>query len=830
MRSFLLTILTCLCLFAHAQTSSVPSPAQFLGYELGARFTPHYKVLAYFEKVAATAPNVKILQYGTTYENRPLIVAMISSPENFSKLEDIRTNNLKLTQGSGNPQQPAIVWLSYNVHGNESVSTEASMKTLYQLLQPSSAEWLKNTVVIIDPCLNPDGRERYVNFYNANVGKQYDATRFSREHREPWPGGRPNHYYFDLNRDWAWQSQVESQQRVALYNQWLPQIHVDFHEQGIDNPYYFAPAAEPFHDVITPWQREFQTTIGKNNAKYFDAKGWLYFTREQFDLFYPSYGDTYPLYNGAIGMTYEQGGSGSAGLAVLKRDGDTLTLTERIAHHYTTGLSTVEATSAHAAKVVEQFQAFYKNAKSNPASPYKTYVIKEQGNRERLASLAKLLKNNNIEFGYGANVSAANGFNYFTNKTENFTIEKEDIVINAYQPHSTMLSVLFEPTSRLTDSVTYDITAWALPYAYGIQSYAVKASINPANAEPPAKAAATSASATNYAYLAPWNSVEDVKFLAALLNKGFKVRYSEIAFSANNRQYPAGTLIITRSGNTDFGDFDGQVKAIAAKMKVDLDPIASGMVDKGADFGSGKIRFIKQPKVGLVSGSGISSLGFGEVWHYFDQQLDYPITILNANDVNSTTLRQLDVLILVDGYYSFLNDKGGEFVKDWVNGGGKIVAIEDAAAQMAGGDWGFKLKKEEEKKEKENPYESLKSYEDRERESVKSYVPGAIYKVNLDNTHPLAFGYGNTYFTLKQTDKLYEFLPSGWNVGTIKKDNYLSGFVGVDLKARLKDGLLMGVREMGNGEVVFFADNPIFRSFWESGKLMLSNAVFMVGQ
>ncbi|MCK7556151.1 M14 family metallopeptidase [Chitinophaga sedimenti] len=419
-------------LSGHVQAQTPPSPEQFLGYPLGKRFTPHYKVVDYFKQVAAASSQVKLEEYGSTYEGRPLLLATVASPENAGRLEAIRKNNLQLAgvePGSGSTAMPAVVWLSYNVHGNEAVSTEAAMQTLYELVRPGntqSQEWLRNTVVIIDPCLNPDGRDRYVNFYNANANKKPDVSRFAREHKEPWPGGRANHYYFDLNRDWAWQTQVETQQRVVKYNQWMPQVHVDFHEQGIDDPYYFAPAAEPFHDVITPWQREFQVKIGKNNAKYFDEKGWLYFTKEVFDLFYPSYGDTYPTYNGAIGMTYEQGGSGRAGLAVLMETGDTLTLSDRIAHHYTTGMSTIEVTAANAQKLLEQFQRYFTDAKTKPVGDYRSYVVKSGGNPEKLSALAEMLRRNDIRFGYGAGIGKANGFDYFTGKTSEFNIDKND--------------------------------------------------------------------------------------------------------------------------------------------------------------------------------------------------------------------------------------------------------------------------------------------------------------------------------------------------------------------------------------------------------------------
>ncbi len=290
--------------------AQVPTPALFLGYELGERFTPHYRVIDYYERVADEVPNISMRQYGETNEHRPLVLTYITAPENIDKLDEIRRANLQRAgmedDAPSGYDDISIVWLSYNVHGNEAVTTEAALQVLYDLADKSNNRtqaWLKNTVVIIDPCINPDGRERYVNWYNQRGARVPNPAPEAWEHTEPWPGGRTNHYYFDLNRDWAWATQKESRERLVMYNDWLPHIHVDFHEQGVNIPYYFAPAAEPFHKLITDWQRNFQTQIGENNARYFDEAGWLYFTRERFDLFYPSYGDTYPTYNGAIGMT-----------------------------------------------------------------------------------------------------------------------------------------------------------------------------------------------------------------------------------------------------------------------------------------------------------------------------------------------------------------------------------------------------------------------------------------------------------------------------------------------------------------------------------------------
>ena len=845
---------------AGAAEASVPSPDAFLGYVLGSHFTPHDKIVAYFRQVAVAAPDRMLLQqYGKTYEGRPLLLAYIASPENLRRLEAIRLNNLRLAgvlrDGVAADQSgPVIVWLSYNVHGNEPASSEAAMKTLYALVgSPSqsasatdgAAVWLKNTVVIIDPCINPDGRDRYVNWYNGVVGLKPNADPQSREHQEPWPHGRSNHYNFDLNRDWAWQTQIETQQRLKKYNEWLPQVHVDYHEQGYNSPYYFAPAAEPYHEVITSWQREFQVLIGKNNAKYFDRNGWLYFTKQEFDLFYPSYGDTYPTYNGAIGMTYEQGGIG-AGLAVQTADGDTLTLADRLEHHYITGLSTIEVASQHAGQLLTAFHDYFADAVAHPGGEFKAYYIGNDSTGDRLERLKVFLGRNKIEW---VNVPAGSylGLNYETGRMSAFKSLPEDIVINANQPKSNLLRVLFERQSHISDSVTYDITAWSLPFVYGLQAYGLNSYVvgsRPGAEVIPDNEVAGGAD-TTYAYAVRWTGMNSAKFLSRLLQKGVKVRYAERPFQSGGVFFDRGTLLITATGNGALGTgLWGLVKAVATAGGVPLLRIGSGFVDKGADFGSDLVHLIHPPRVALLTGEQVSSLDAGEIWHFFEQELGYPVTLVNAADAGRVSWKDFDVLILPNGYYRVLGDKNiTDGLKDWVKEGGRLIALQDAVEQLSKGEWGIREKtagkpadgKDDDKDnaddKKSDDYTLLHRYSDRQRDEVMNSVPGAIYKVELDNTHPLAFGYPDHYYTLKQDENVYEFIrEGGWNVGVIRKDNYVSGFTGNKAKERLKDGLIFGVQDMGRGEVVYMADDPLFRSFWENGKLLFCNAVFLVGQ
>ncbi len=827
----LLIILSALGSFAQ----TIKSPDEFLGYPLGSKYTPHFKIVNYFKYALSAAPaQMKLDQYGETNEARPLLMAIVSSAANMSNIENIRKNNLRLagliTDAPGDTKAPTIVWLSYNVHGNETSSSEAAMKVLYELLNPANAnakQWLNNTVVIIDPCMNPDGRDRYVNWFTSMSGKNANPDKIAREHMEPWPGGRLNHYNFDLNRDWAWQTQVETQQRLKVYNQWMPQVHSDYHEQNYNEPYYFAPAAAPYHEVITPWQRDFQVAIGKNNAKYFDENGWLYFTKEVFDLFYPAYGDTYPIYNGAIGMTFEQGGGPSSGSTVITNNGDTLTLKDRIAHHFTTSMSTIEVLSHNNEKVMTEFKSFFTNAINNGVGAYKSFVVTDVASN-KINALKKMLAANGI-FYTNARITGAKGYNYFTGKEEVFSASN-GLVVSTCQPKGTLAKVLFEPTSKLVDSATYDITAWSLPYVYGLQSYAVKEKIvgTPYNAAEKLK----SLPASSYGYLIKYGSFEDAQFLSAILTAGIRVRFAEKGFALNGTSFNRGTLIVLKKGNESKLAL---LEAAAQKFDANVTAIATGFMESGNDMGSEKMRFINRPNVALVTGKGADATAAGELWHLFDQQLDYPLTLINAEDFNRVNFKNIDVIILPNGNYKFLADKdGGADLKTWVRQGGKIIAIENAVTTMAENDWGIKLKKEDESKDKKDDskssYADLKLFEESEHDGIKSNIAGAIYKLTLDNTHPLGFGYPNYYFSLKQDDKMYEFLKDGWNVGVMKIESKMAGFVGSKVKDKIKDGTAIGVQDYGRGSVVYLSDNPVFRSFWENGKLLIANAVFLVGQ
>ncbi len=804
-------------------TAQVQSPSEFLGYEIGTEFSRHADVVRYFEHVAANSDLVTYQQYGKTNERRPLTYAVVTSTTNQSNLETIRKTNLEQTGIIGGNAQAkgdkAIVWLSYNVHGNEASSTEASMVTLYELVTKKQA-WLENTVVIIDPCVNPDGRDRYANWYNQVKSTPYDASQAAAEHDEPWPGGRPNHYLFDLNRDWMWASQVESQARLKIYNQWMPHVHVDFHEQGINEPYYFAPAAEPYHEVITDFQRDFQTTIGKNHAKYFDQEGWLFFTKERFDLLYPSYGDTYPIFMGAIGMTYEQAGHGRAGLGINTDEGFELTLVDRVAHHKTTGLSTVEVAYNNVEKLNEEFSSFFKNDDLK----YKSYVL--SGNPDNLKTLADLLDKHEIKYGFTSK-GKASGFSYAKNEQGSMDYDMA-MVVSTNQPKGKMVKVLFEPNAKLSNPLTYDITAWSLPHAYGLDAVA-STSLVTANAANPFKTN-TNASTTNTAgYIAKWNSLEDAKFLADLLKAEIKVRFSEKPFASGGKSFAAGSLIITKSDNRTNPDFQTTVTKLANDHNRELLASTTSFASSGPDFGSPEVKLINPPKIALLKGDGTSSLSYGATWHFFEQTLEYPVTSIDTGNIGRVSLDQFDVLVMPSGWYgSVLNDSALDKVKDFVRGGGKVIAIGSAVGSFAGKS-GFSLKQnsasgDDDEKSKDD---NLTPYAERETASTKDFITGAIFKTKVDPTHPMAYGYGDTYYSLKLGSSSYQYLDRGYNVAWIPEEvTSVSGFAGTSAKEKISKSLVFGEERMGSGSIIYMVDDPLFRAFWQNGKLFFTNAIF----
>ena len=806
-RLFLLLLAFC----ALQIKAQIQSPDEFLRFETNRQFTFHHQVVDYFKHLDVESPHVHLKKYGTSYEGRPLYLAFISSPENLNNLENLRKNHI---EGTKKPtiENKVIIWMSYGVHGNESSSTAVALRTAYEFITLKSS-WLNDAIIIIDPSLNPDGYDRYVHFYKQSKSSPSNSNPILREHHEPWHSGRTNHYIFDLNRDWVWLTQTESQQRIKEYQKWLPHLHLDFHEQSINSPYYFAPGAEPYHEQITDFQRDFQKIIGQSIAKVFDQNGWLYFTKQVFDLLYPGYGDTYPLFSGAIGMTYEQAGGGRAGSKVITKNGQILTLKERIEHHVTSGLATVETAISYKQKLIDNFQNYYQS--QNPK--YKYFVL--NGPKGNLKSLIHLLKQHHIESGFLKKQQNIRGFDYQKQTTHNSQFDRGSLVIPGTQPKGKLVHVLFEPKTIQSDSLTYDITSWSLPFAYGLKTIATNDNIDYATddlidffSEPSLKG--------NYGIGLSYESFEDSRFIAALLNESLVLRFTNKALTNSGFDWPPGSLFILDADNQKTSNWKEIVLQLSQQYQKQIVGIQTGYSQNGIDLGSNDLGVIKKKKIALLYDHNASPYRYGEIWHFFEQQLNYPLSQLPSNQINKE-LFDYNILIIPEGNSIFDENNSKDQIINWIRNGGKLIVMGKTIEDLAVMDE-FKV---ELKEDIEIDYSSI-SESQKSSVEMSHTLTGSIFDTTLDHSHWLTYGI-DWYYSLRTNNKRYSLLQSGGNAITIKNpESHVNGFAGSSIKKLQTDLLLFGTQTIGRGQVIYLVDNPLFRGFWHQGKQLFANALY----
>jgi hypothetical protein len=509
-------------------------------------------------------------------------------------------------------------------------------------------------------------------------------------------------------------------------------------------------------------------------------------------------------------------------LGILNNLNIELTLKDRLFHHTTTSLSTVEMASKNAARLVMEFENYFDNSQLK----YKSYILR--GDTEKIAGVVALLAKHDIAIN-PAREKTIKAFDYESGAVKTIKTTAKDWVVSTSQPKGKMVKVLFEPEAKLVDSATYDITAWSIPYAYGLKGFASQTEF-PAtgNALAASKISQTTSPSKNaYAYVSKWNEVSDAELLGDLLEEGVHVRFSNSSFSLEGRSFDAGSLIVMRGENPHIKDFDAIIVEIANRLQKTMIPVQTGFVDSGYDFGSRDKSFINAKKVAVLSGEGTSSLSFGEIWHFFETQLNYPLHILNTANFKRVELKKYDVLILPDRYKA--SKEALKSLTEYATEGGTIIAIGSSVNSFADKE-GYQLKKKTaDKDEDKNKEPNLKPYNSRGRERIKGSVSGSIFKSTIDTTHPLAFGYKTDYYSLKLNSNAYELLEKGVNVGHFSKNaTNLSGFTGVEALKQVPNSLLFGVENKGKGKIIYMVDNPLFRSFWENGKLFFANAVFLM--
>jgi hypothetical protein len=522
---------------------------------------------------------------------------------------------------------------------------------------------------------------------------------------------------------------------------------------------------------------------------------------------------------GAIGMTYEQGGLGRAGLGVITDEGEELTLIDRLTHHTTTALSTVEMASQHTKRLNQEFQKFFDNSDLR----YKSFAL--SGDADKLKRLQTLLDLHEIQY-ESPTGSKASGYNFLSKSQGSIELNDQSIVVHTAQPKGKMVKVLFEPDAKLADSLTYDITAWSLPYAYGLEAVASTSRIgSEVRFEENKEQEMLSDS---YGYVSKWTSLEDARFLSSLLQAGFKVRFAQKTFGSDNQQFQPGSLIILRRDNKHKPKFVEELNQIAKKQNRALSTLTTGFSQLTPDMGSPDIELLNKPKVAVLSGDGTSSLSYGAIWHFFETELKYPLHVIHTDDLQRTDLSKYQVLIMPDGYYSRVIDESLRTkLGDWVSAGGRIIAISGALRSFAGKE-GFGLSYKD--SNDSNDPDPLIPYADRERAYANDLITGAIFKTEIDTSHPLGFGYTDHYFSLKLGSSAYDLLDDGYNVAYLNSSEVFSGFAGQNALSNLDRTLVFGETRKGRGSLIYMVDNPLFRSFWDNGKLFLVNSVFFVNQ
>ncbi|MGK7392477.1 MAG: M14 family zinc carboxypeptidase [Candidatus Cyclobacteriaceae bacterium M2_1C_046] len=812
---------------------NVPSPEQFLGYSIGSHHTRHDKIVAYMQKLAEVSDRASFQKIGQTYEHRDLVVLTITSPANHNRLEEIRQEHLKLVDPKQNvnsfENMPSIVLLGYNVHGNEPSSSEAAMLTAYYYTAAQSqevSEALENAVLMVDPVFNPDGRDRHSNWVNMHKGDPLVADPLDREHNEVWPGGRTNHYWYDLNRDWLPLAHVESQARIDFYHKWYPNVVTDFHEMGTNSTYFFEPT-KPFgsENIVVP--RDNYEKLNNTFARYFhealDETGSLYYTKENFDNSYPGYGSTYPDIHGGLGLVFEQ--ASSRGHLQDSRMGE-VAFPFTIKNHFTSSLATVKAAVNEREMLLEHMKNFFNTAvEEAEESKIKGYVFGLSNDEGRNKAFVDLLLRHKIKtFALEEDVTA-NGKEF---KKEHAFFVPTD------QPQYRMVRTMFEKVTEFYDSIFYDASAWTAVLAYGIPYQEFSGRSLPQMTEvnfDDLKNEVSYPEKTHYAYIIDWSDYRAAKALNYLLQEDLYVNTSfkpfQIETDKGKKDFGRGSLVIpVRRQDINEDALYEIIKEAADKSGVSIQSVKSGFSSSGVDLGSNNVRTVEAPKVLMPIGKNFSSYEAGEIWHLLDSKIGMAITKVDINDFNRVDLSDYNTMVVVSTSTNNFNEQQLNNIKEWVRKGNTLITLR------AGTNWAIqnelttaKLLEEEEKPEDK--------VERRDFETASDYygsrvIGGSMYMTDVDNTHPLGFGYATRELPVYRNHSIM-VAPSENPFNTVvqyQENPLLSGYINKENLKKLPGTASLLVEGLGRGRVIMFADNPSFRGMWYGTNRLFFNALF----
>jgi len=861
---------------------AIPTIEDVLGHASGERITWHRDTIRYFEALAEAAPDrVTLHRYAESWEGRELIYAVISSPENMARIEDVKANMQRLSDPRKTPRaaantiianQPAVTWLSYGVHGNEISSTDAAIMTAYHMLAARGddriASIMRDTVVVIDPMQNPDGRDRFIHRFEIAEGLEPSPDLISAEHNEPWPNGRTNHYLFDMNRDWFMMTQPETRGRVRALQEWYPVAFVDAHEMGSDSTYYFSPEAVPFNPHLAKSQTESLELFGRTNAYWFDKFGLDYFTREIFDAFYPGYGASWPSYFGGIAMTYEQ--ASARGLVVRKYDGVEMTYRDTVRNHFITSLGTAQTVAENRKKLLEDFYDYQVSAiEEGRSERIRSYIVPAQNDQAAADKMAGLLVRQGVEVGRATGSFSACGNSY----------EAGSYVIDLAQPRKRLVRTLLDADVPMDDEFLaeqerrrakkirdeiYDVTAWSLPLMMNVETDSCGRSVNAAVvAVGPefVQAGVVSGGEGSVGYLVPWGSSSAVRLLAHALRRGLSVKSSNLAFTHMGTRYPSGTLILDTADNPE-GLRDVMVE-LARETGANVSAVDDSWVTDGPNFGSMRVVRFSTPKVAILWDTPTSSYSAGNTRFVIERQFDYPVTAIRVSTLAEGDLSDYQVLIMPEAWPDYRPAIGDEVIaklKDWVERGGVLIGVGNATRLLAdpnvdllairrenavveAGDEDKKDKKDKKPANKngdepqdptvegqyvadQDEYQALITAEKGSPDSV----AGILAKANVDPDHWLGAGTAATLNVLVRGPDIYTpiRLDKGVNVAVFPGADELlaSGYMWEQNRKQLAYKPFAIAQPTGRGFVIGFTQDPNVRAYLDGLNVIFMNAIF----
>ena len=794
----------------------IPTPASVIDHEIGDWHITHDKLVQYMYALAESSDRISIENRGRTFEGRPLLLLYISAPNNLSNLEKIRENHIALTEnGSDNievTKMPIVVYQGFSIHGNEPSGSNAALAVAYYLAAAQGSEienLLNETVILFDPSYNPDGLQRFAYWANINKSKNINPDPNDREYSEIWPGGRTNHYWFDMNRDWLPVQLPESQARINTFHNWYPNILTDHHEMGTNSTFFFQPGIPSRTNPLTPSKnQEITEAIGKFHAKALNKIGSFYYSKESFDDFYYGKGSTFPDINGGIGILFEQ--ASSRGHA-QDSDNGILTFPFTIRNQFTAALSTLEAALSMRIELLNYQKSFYANARKE-AKNSGVIVFGDEKDATKVNQLAKILKLHKIEYYELKSNFSKNGKNY--KKGYSYVIPKD-------QKQHRLINAMFQKRTTFQDSLFYDVSAWTFPLAFNLD-YEENEGVNRQGEKALEKKSTYIPKNSNYAYLMEWNDYNTPKVLNKILEKGLRAKVSLKTFKLENKSYDYGTILIpVQNQKLNKQELSNFINELSKENNVLINGVSTGL-SEGIDLGSSNFKAIEPQKVALIVGRGITPYDAGEVWHLFDQRYDMLISKLDTRDFNRTDLSKYTDIILPNSWGNALSKKGAEKLKKWVENGGTLIGYKNTGKWLNNNN----LLKIEFKSKKDSIQNT--SFEQKSNYFGAQVIGGAIFETYIDRSHPIAFGYKNNTLPVFRNSTIF-MKPdknSYNNPISYSEKALLSGYISNKNLLELKKTSMCKIGNLGKGKVIYFTDNTNFRAFWYGTNKLLMNAIF----